>query len=146
MEEQANLLAVILRSANDPTLNRSQLHRVARAARAHQAYIRQRVMAEDSDDDEGPEDEDGWLFEDLAVLIRLYARLRDREQMIELVFEVRFPIPQLGIAIYHGKCDRVRQLTCSGTLSPYSMHHSLKSIKQRALPTPLETSKISSMT
>ena len=46
------------------------------------------MMAEDSDDDEGPEDENGWLFEDLAVLIRLYARLRDREQMIELIFEV----------------------------------------------------------
>jgi len=46
------------------------------------------MMAEDSDDDEGPEDEDGWLLEDLAVLIRLYARLRDREQMIELIFEV----------------------------------------------------------
>ncbi len=88
MEEQANLLAVILRSSEEPTLNRPQLQRVARAARAHQAYVRQRMDAEDSDDDEGPEDDEGWLFEDLGVLIRLYARLRDREQMIELIFEV----------------------------------------------------------
>lgn len=96
VDEQANLLAVILRSAEEPTLNRPQLQRVARAARAHQNYIRTRMQADDSDDDEGPEDDDGWLFEDLGVLIRLYARLRDREQMIELIFEVRvYSTPRL---------------------------------------------------
>lgn len=90
VEEQVNLLAVILRSAEEPSLNRQQLQRVARATRAHALYVRQRRAAEDSDDewDEGPEDDDGWLFEDLGVLIRLYARLRDKQQMIELVFEV----------------------------------------------------------
>lgn len=114
MEEQVNLLAVILRSAEDPALNRPQLHRVARAARAHQAYIRQRMMAEDSDDDEGPEDEDGWLFEDLAVLIRLYARLRDREQMIELIFEVCCTSLRTETNTHHGYYDRVRQPICLG--------------------------------
>jgi hypothetical protein len=115
VEEQANLLAVILRSAEDPALNRPQLHRVAKAARAHQAYIRQRIMAGDSDDDEGPEDEDGWLFEDLAILIRLYARLRDREQMIELVFEVCCTSLQTETNTHRGYNDRVRPPIYSGT-------------------------------
>lgn len=91
MDEKVNLLAVILRSAEEPALSRPQLQRVGRATRAHAAYVRQRAaaLAEDSDDDwdEGPEDDDGWLFEDLGVLIRLYARLREKEQMIELIFE-----------------------------------------------------------
>ena len=43
----------------------------------------------DSEEDEGPSDEDGWLYEDLGVLMRLYGRLRDKEQLIELIFEVR---------------------------------------------------------
>jgi Domain of unknown function in PX-proteins (DUF3818) len=79
---------VILRSADAPVLMRSQMNRVVHAAKAHTAYIQKRGTLEDSDDDDGPEDEAGWLFEDLGVLIRLYSRLRDREQMIELVFEV----------------------------------------------------------
>lgn len=83
-----NLLTVILRSPDEPPLSRPQVHRVIRASRAHAEYIRQRELADDSDDDEGPEDDDGWMFEDLGVLIRLYARLRDREQLIELIFEV----------------------------------------------------------
>ncbi|KAH9943424.1 uncharacterized protein BXZ73DRAFT_97466 [Epithele typhae] len=40
-----------------------------------------------SDDDEGPQDEEAWLFEDLSLLAKLYARLKDREQLIELIFE-----------------------------------------------------------
>ncbi|KAF8339060.1 uncharacterized protein EI90DRAFT_3040179 [Cantharellus anzutake] len=86
-EENCNLLTVILRSPEEPTLNRPQWHRVARATKAHAVYVRQLEERDDSDEDEGPEDEDGWLYEDLGVLIRLYARLRDREQLIELVFE-----------------------------------------------------------
>lgn len=45
-------------------------------------------MLHDSDDDAGPQDEDAWLFEDLTMLMKLYARLRDREQLIDLIFEV----------------------------------------------------------
>ena len=92
MDEKVNLLAVILRSAEEPALNRPQLQRVMRATRAHAIYVQQRAAAfeadEDDDWDEGPEDDDGWLFEDLGVLIRLYAKLREKEQMIELIFEV----------------------------------------------------------
>lgn len=43
---------------------------------------------EDSDDDDGPQNEDAWLFEDLAVLTRLYSRLKDKEQLISLIIEV----------------------------------------------------------
>jgi hypothetical protein len=42
----------------------------------------------DSDDDDGPQNEDAWLFEDLSILTKLYSRLRDKEQLISLIFEV----------------------------------------------------------
>ncbi|CAE6439596.1 hypothetical protein ACGC1H_000805 [Rhizoctonia solani] len=85
--ENLNLISVILRSEASPTLNRPQLHRVMRANRAHAEYMRQRADLSDSDEDEGPQNEDAWLFEDLTVLLKLYARLRDREQLIALIFE-----------------------------------------------------------
>lgn len=88
-EENINVLAVVLRSGDAPMLSRPQLNRVMRCHRAYVAYTRQRERLADSDDDEGPEDEDAWLFEDLTVLGKLYARLRDRQQIIELIFEVR---------------------------------------------------------
>lgn len=59
-----------------------------RAHRAHKEYVKSQESLQDSDDDEGPQDEEAWLFEDLSVLTKLYSRLRDREQLIELIFEV----------------------------------------------------------
>ncbi|CAE6523036.1 unnamed protein product [Rhizoctonia solani] len=85
--ENLNLISVILRSEAPPTLNRPQLHRVMRANRAHAEYMRHKADLSDSDEDEGPQNEDAWLFEDLTVLLKLYARLRDREQLIALIFE-----------------------------------------------------------
>ncbi|CAE6391884.1 unnamed protein product [Rhizoctonia solani] len=85
--EKLNIISVILRSEAPPTLNRPQLHRVMRANRAHAEYMRHRTDLSDSDEDEGPQNEDAWLFEDLTVLLKLYARLRDREQLIALIFE-----------------------------------------------------------
>lgn len=64
------------------------MHRVAKAHRAHAIYMKSRDAFDGSDDDDGPEDEDAWLYEDLKVLANLYSRLRDREQIIELIFEV----------------------------------------------------------
>jgi Domain of unknown function in PX-proteins (DUF3818) len=64
------------------------MQRVFRAHRAHAAYIRSREQLDDSDDDEGPQNEDAWLFEDLRLLTQLYSRLKDREQLIALIFEV----------------------------------------------------------
>ena len=85
--EGLNIISVILRSEAPPTLNRPQLHRVMRANRAHAEYMRHKADLSDSDEDEGPQNEDAWLFEDLTVLFKLYARLRDREQLIALIFE-----------------------------------------------------------
>lgn len=86
-EGRVPLLAVILRSGEIPRLNRDQLRRVHRAHLAHAVYMKERGNL-DSDDDDGPRDEEAWLFEDLKVLVQLYSRLRDREQMIALIFEV----------------------------------------------------------
>jgi hypothetical protein len=82
-----NLITVILRAADQPFLSRAQMHRVAKAHRAHAIYLKNRESLADSDDDDGPQDDDGWLFEDLKVLANLYSRLRDREQLIGLLFE-----------------------------------------------------------
>ncbi len=86
--EDLPLLTVVLRSGDEPTLSRVQLHRVAKAHRAHAAYMKYRERLDDSDDDDGPTDDDAWLYEDLKVLAHLYTRLRDREQLIALIFEV----------------------------------------------------------
>ncbi|KAJ7179115.1 hypothetical protein C8R46DRAFT_625317 [Mycena filopes] len=85
--ERMNLITVVLRAADQPFLSRAQMHRVAKAHRAHAVYMKHRESLADSDDDDGPRDDDAWLFEDLKVLANLYSRLRDREQLIGLLFE-----------------------------------------------------------
>ncbi|KAF5389109.1 hypothetical protein D9757_004908 [Collybiopsis confluens] len=85
--ENVNLLTIILRSGEEPVLSRAQLHRIAKANHAHAVYMRHKETLADSDDDDGPQDDDAWLYEDLKVLAQLYTRLRDREQLIALVFE-----------------------------------------------------------
>lgn len=74
------------------------MHRLARAHKAHVQYMRDRESLGDSDDDDGPQDEDAWLLEDLKVLAFLYTKLRDREMLIDLIFEVR------NVTIFHEKC------------------------------------------
>ena len=59
-----------------------------RAHYAHRDYVRYAETLDDSDDDEGPTNEDAWLYEDLTILAKLYSRLKDREQLIALIFEV----------------------------------------------------------
>ena len=87
------MLTAVLRSGEEPRLSRAQMQRVHRASIAHKAYV---AAHPDSDDDEGPEDDDAWLYEDLILLSKLYARLRDREQLIALIFEVgRTPLAPL---------------------------------------------------
>ncbi|KAF9485334.1 hypothetical protein BDN70DRAFT_871354 [Pholiota conissans] len=85
--EQMNLITIVLRSSEEPVLSRVQMHRLARAHKAHLIYLKHKSSLADSDDDEGPQDEDAWLLEDLKILVQLYSRLRDREKLIELVFE-----------------------------------------------------------
>ena len=56
--ENMHVLTIVLRSGEEPRLNRAQLFRVQRANRAYKLY---RDAHPDPDDDEGPEDEDAWL-------------------------------------------------------------------------------------
>jgi hypothetical protein len=87
-KDNIHILAAVLRSGEEPILSRAQLQRVVRSHRAHQEYLKYRSTLADSDDDDGPQNEDAWLFEDLAILTKLYSRLRDKEQLISLIFEV----------------------------------------------------------
>ncbi|KAI6047164.1 hypothetical protein EDC04DRAFT_2864297 [Pisolithus marmoratus] len=85
--ENVHLLRVIMHGSEEPVLGRVQLARIERAGRKWEAWTRERKRKGEDSDDEGPSDEDVWLFEDLATLVRLYSRLRDREQLIALIFE-----------------------------------------------------------
>ncbi len=83
-----HVLAVVLRSGEEPALSRAQMQRVIYAHRAHKEYAKYTESLADSDDDEGPQNEEAWLFEDLSMLAKLYSRLLDREQLIELICQV----------------------------------------------------------
>jgi hypothetical protein len=65
------------------------MQRLAKAHKAHLEYQKYRDSLEDSDDDDGPQNEDAWLMEDLKVLAFLHTRLRDRELLIGLIYEVK---------------------------------------------------------
>lgn len=90
--EHMQLLIVVLRASEEPILSRTQMHRLAKARRAHMEYVRYRAGLTDSDDDDGPQNEDAWLLEDLKILTQLHSKLRDREQLIALIFEVELDL------------------------------------------------------
>lgn len=98
--EHTHLLRVVLLGGEEPLLSRSLAARVDRAWRKWAAWMAERQRqgrgkGDGSDSEEGPADEEAWLYEDLSVLIKLYSRLRDREQLIALMFEVRFVASRL---------------------------------------------------
>lgn len=82
------MLVVILRSPDAPILSRPQFQRVFRASRAYKEYKSSQADLSDSDDDTGPENDDAWLFEDLSILMKLWLRKREKEQLLALIFEV----------------------------------------------------------
>ncbi|SJX61278.1 uncharacterized protein SRS1_10273 [Sporisorium reilianum f. sp. reilianum] len=87
-EERLDLLTTILRSPEAPALDRSQVHRVVKASQAYEVYKQYRRGLKNPElEDEGPQDDDAWLYEDLHVLIKMLTRKRDKEQMISLIFE-----------------------------------------------------------
>ena len=88
------------------------MQRVVRARHAHAAYLKERDLLEDSDDDEGPQNDDAWLFEDLRILAQLYSRLKDREQLIELIFEVKPLSTCLASFLLTSFFGRALQRTC----------------------------------
>ncbi|KIS71296.1 uncharacterized protein UMAG_01196 [Mycosarcoma maydis] len=87
-DERLDLLTAILRSPEAPALGRPQIHRVVKASQAYEVYKEYRRGLKNPDlEDEGPQDDDAWLYEDLHVLIKMLTRKRDKEQMISLIFE-----------------------------------------------------------
>ncbi|KAL7422844.1 hypothetical protein Q5752_002140 [Cryptotrichosporon argae] len=85
--EGVDLLVVLLRSPTPPILSRPQIQRVARASRAYREYKLAQADAEDSDDDQGPDNDDAWLFEDLGILLKLMQRKKEKEALLALIFE-----------------------------------------------------------
>lgn len=82
-------MSIILRSAEGPAFDRAAMQRILRAAPEYEKYKSYRDALEDPAENMGPANDDAWLFEDLHVYMRLLKRARDKEQMIELIFEVR---------------------------------------------------------
>lgn len=99
--DNQDIMTVILRSSSDtsPPLGSTAIQRVQRSSVAYAEYKFYRDDLSDKEDDEGPADEEGWLFEDLHVLMRLLRKARDKEQMVELIFEVRLARVALRIAL-----------------------------------------------
>lgn len=102
---RGHLLCAIMYGNENPVLDSSQLWRIQRAARRWDAWQQTRHRGGDDD----PPDEEAWLFEDLRLLMRLYLRLRDREQLIALIFEVSSSTPQLGW--FHSLCAAEQGVT-----------------------------------
>lgn len=92
--ERVHLVRAVLMGGEDPVLSGPLAARVDRAWNKWAAWMAERQREgrgerDESNSEEGPNDEEAWLFEDLKILISLYSKLRDREQLIELIFEVR---------------------------------------------------------
>lgn len=98
-KDRLDIITVILKSDFLPgaspdvppplPLTRNQIHRVVRSSRAYERYKEYRKNLGKNDVDEGPDviDGDAWLYEDLHVLLKCLTRLRDKEQLISLLFE-----------------------------------------------------------
>ncbi|GJN92669.1 hypothetical protein Rhopal_005704-T1 [Rhodotorula paludigena] len=85
--ENIDIMTVILRDPSAPRLDPRTMQHLARCAIRYDEYKRYRDALEDPDDDLGPDNDDAWLYEDLHVYRRLMTKARDKEQLIELIFE-----------------------------------------------------------
>lgn len=99
--KHTHLLRVVLLGGEEPVLSRSLAARVDRAWKKWAAWMAEtqhqgKGKGDRSDSEEGPTDEEAWLYEDLRVLVKQYSKLRDREQLIALIFEARFIAPRLA--------------------------------------------------
>ncbi|GAA5978325.1 hypothetical protein JCM11641_004657 [Rhodosporidiobolus odoratus] len=84
--ENVDLMTVILRSLGQ-RLDARTVQYLARCSVAYDAYKGQRDQLSDPEDDEGPDNDEAWLYEDLHVFRRVITKARDKEQLIELIFE-----------------------------------------------------------
>ncbi|POY76521.1 hypothetical protein BMF94_0362 [Rhodotorula taiwanensis] len=85
--EGIDLMTVILRSSMGPRLDARTMQYLARCSVMYDEYKQARDALPDPEDDEGPTNEEAWLYEDLHVYRRLITKARDKEQLIELIFE-----------------------------------------------------------
>ncbi|GAA5856145.1 hypothetical protein JCM8547_003002 [Rhodosporidiobolus lusitaniae] len=85
--ENIDILTVILRSGIGQRLDARTTQYLARCSVAYEQYKAQRDQLSDPEDDEGPDNDEAWLYEDLHVYRRLITKARDKEQLIELIFE-----------------------------------------------------------
>ncbi|KAJ8292902.1 PX domain-containing protein [Rhodotorula toruloides] len=86
--EGIDLMTVILRQSGAPRLDPRTMQYLARCAVRYEEYKKVRDALHDPDEDEGPTNDEAWLYEDLYVYKRLITAARDKEQLIELIFEV----------------------------------------------------------
>lgn len=86
-QEKLDIIAVILRSPEGPKLDKAAYQRIHRASQAFEIYKTYRDGLQDPTLNEGPDNEDAWLFEDLHVYMKLLRKCRDKEQLVELIFE-----------------------------------------------------------
>ena len=88
--ENQDIMSVILRSSSSTSalLDPRTMQRIQRCSVAYEEYKHERAQLSDPEDDEGPDNDDAWVFEDLHVLLRILTKARDKEQLIELIFEV----------------------------------------------------------
>ncbi|GAA5942680.1 hypothetical protein JCM1841_004150 [Sporobolomyces salmonicolor] len=85
--ENLDIMTVILRSPSQPRLDARTMQRLAHCAVAYDEYKYHRDHLSDLEEDEGPDNDEAWLYEDLHVYRRVMTKARDKEQLIELIFE-----------------------------------------------------------
>ncbi|KAG0140995.1 hypothetical protein CROQUDRAFT_52380 [Cronartium quercuum f. sp. fusiforme G11] len=85
--ESIDIIAIILSSIEGPSFDPITLQRISRATKAYEEYKTERDNLEDPELNQGPNNDNAWLFEDLHVYLRLLRRARDKQQLIELIFE-----------------------------------------------------------
>lgn len=135
--KHTHILKAVLMGPEQPVLSRSLAVRVDRAWMKWAAWMDERQRQgrgkrDESDSEEGPTDEEAWLFEDLRVLINLHLRLRDREQLIALIFEVRVVASRLVSRSLTHLIHRVSRRSCSRTSSLSFTRRSPKYTEQQA--------------
>lgn len=135
--EGIDLMTVILRQAGAPRLDPRTMQYLARCAVRYEEYKAVRDALHDPDDDEGPTNDEAWLYEDLHVYKRLVTAARDKEQLIELIFEVRLDdcAPCLSLALTWLGMRRGARPSCSRTLSRSFTSRSRASTRRPTLPT-----------
>jgi hypothetical protein len=87
--EGLDLMTVILRSSSIlPRLDARTMQKLARCAVSYDDYkLARSELSDPEEQDEGPTNDEAWLYEDLHVYRRLLTKCRDKEQLIELIFE-----------------------------------------------------------